>query len=148
MELKTVSESIFAFRGKNGVRNGKKSQTPPTDGRKYTNDTRQRKEYTMQFIINAYDAKDEGALARRMNARPDHLANIKKVKEKGSVVCAGGITNEKGQPIGSFLVMEYATRALLDEYLENEPYIRAGVWQDVKVEPCSVVIMNDEMVGK
>lgn len=102
----------------------------------------------MQYIIKAYDAKDEHALERRMNARPDHLANIKKVKETGSVVCADGITDETGKPIGSFLVMDFATRALLDAYLASEPYIRCKVWQDITVDTCNVVIMNDEMVGK
>lgn len=102
----------------------------------------------MQFIITAYDGKDEGALERRMNARPAHLANIAKVKETGSVVCAGGITNEEGKPVGSFLVMEFADRKLLDAYLEAEPYIKTGVWQEVKVETVNVVIMNDEKVGK
>ena len=102
----------------------------------------------MQFIITAYDGTDEGALARRMAARASHLENITRVKEKGSVVCAGGITNDAGLPIGSFLVMEFATRRLLDEYLASEPYIRCNVWQDVKVEPCNVVILQNEMVGK
>ena len=46
----------------------------------------------MQFLVTAQDGTDEGALERRMNARPRHLENIRKVKEKGSVICAGGIT--------------------------------------------------------
>lgn len=102
----------------------------------------------MQFLITAYDGTDEGALDRRMAVRPRHLANIEKVKETGRVVCAGGITNNEGLPIGSFLTLEFASRELLDDYLANEPYITEGVWQDVKVEPCNVVIMNDEKVGK
>lgn len=102
----------------------------------------------MQFIVTAYDAKDDEALARRKAARPRHLENVKAVKEKGSVVCAGGITNEEGLPVGSLLVMEFATRELLDDYLANEPYVQSGVWQDIKVETCNVVIVNDEMVGK
>ena len=102
----------------------------------------------MQFIINAYDATDEKALERRMTVRPDHLENIKKVKEKGSVICAGGLTNAEGKVVGSFLVMEFATKELFDEYLEGEPYIKHGVWENVKVETCNVVIVNDEKVGK
>lgn len=102
----------------------------------------------MQFFITAYDGKDEDALNRRMSVRPDHLENIKKVKETGSVVCAGGITNEKGLPIGSYLIMDFPSRELFDQYLENEPYIIHKVWQDVKVETCNAVIVNDEFVGK
>lgn len=101
----------------------------------------------MQFIIKAYDGRDEGALERRMAARAEHLENIKKVKEKGSVVCAGGII-ENGKPVGSFLIMDFAEKELFDDYLASEPYIKHGVWKDVQVESCSVVIMNDEMVGK
>lgn len=99
----------------------------------------------MQFIITAYDGKDDGALERRMSVRAQHLENIKKVN--GRVVCAGGII-EDAKPIGSFLVMEFESRALFDEYLATEPYVKANVWQNIKVECCNVVIMNDEMVGK
>ena len=102
----------------------------------------------MQFIINALDGTDKDALARRMAVRPRHLENIAKVKEKGSVVCAGGITNEEGLPIGSFLILEFASRDLLDEYLANEPYVIEKVWQNIQVNTCNVVIMNDEKVGK
>lgn len=97
----------------------------------------------MQFVIMAYDGKDEGALERRMAVRPDHLANIKKVKETGSVICAGGITNEAGNLVGSMLVMEFASRELLDNYLKTEPYVIHGVWQDITVESCNVLIQND-----
>lgn len=102
----------------------------------------------MQFIVYAYDATDEKALERRMAVRPDHLENIKKVKEKGSVICAGGLTNDDGKVIGSFLVMEFANKELFIEYLESEPYIKHGVWDEVKINTCNVVIMNDEKVGK
>lgn len=100
----------------------------------------------MQFIINAYDATDENALERRMSVRPEHLENIKRIKEKGSVVCAGGMTNEEGRTIGSFLVMEFESKELFDEYLANEPYVIHGVWEKINVERCNVVVMNDEMV--
>ena len=103
-----------------------------------------RKEITMQFLIKAYDGTDSDALNRRMSVRPDHLENITKVKEKGKVVCAGGILNEAGSPIGSFLVMDFETREMLDDYLKTEPYVLNNVWQDIKVEICNTVIINDE----
>ena len=102
----------------------------------------------MYFVIIAHDGTDPGALDRRMAVRQQHLANILKVKEKGSVISAGGITNEAKQLIGSFLVMEFASRELLDEYLATEPYITAGVWQDIRIEPCNLVIKDDVLVGK
>lgn len=102
----------------------------------------------MQFMITAYDGTDKDALSRRMSVRPRHLENVARVKEKGSVICAGGITDGEGRLVGSVLIMEFDTRQLLDDYLATEPYVTSGVWQDIKVDTCNVVIVNDEMVGK
>ena len=33
-------------------------------------------------------------------------------------------------------------RQILDDYLANEPYVKANVWEDIKVEPINVVIAN------
>ena len=99
----------------------------------------------MQFMITAYDGTDSDALARRMSVRPRHLENMLKVMEQYKVLCAGGITNECGMPIGSFLVMDFPSRELLDKYLETEPYVTEKVWQEIKVESCNAVIINNEM---
>lgn len=100
----------------------------------------------MQFFITAYDGKDR--LEKRMSIRQRHLENVARVREKGSVLCAGGILDNEGRIIGSMLVMDFADRKLLDEYLETEPYLVEGVWEDVRVENMNVVFMNDEKVGK
>ncbi len=34
----------------------------------------------MQFLLLAYDGKDENTLVRRMEARPAHMAGIEKMK--------------------------------------------------------------------
>ncbi len=99
----------------------------------------------MQFRITAYDYIDKNALARRMAVRPRHLENILKVMENNKILCAGGITNEAGAPIGSFLIMDFPSREKLDEYLASEPYITENVWETVNVETCNVVIVNNEM---
>ena len=101
----------------------------------------------MQFIITAYDGTDAEAPERRMNVRPLHLENMSKVKERGSVICAGGIIRE-GKPVGSVLVLEFESREMLDDYLASEPYVIQKVWQDIRVENMNVVIVNDEKVGK
>jgi len=99
----------------------------------------------MQFRITAYDYSDKDALARRMAVRPRHLENILKVMENNKILCAGGITNDAGSPIGSFLIMDFPSREKLDEYLAAEPYITEKVWENVKVESCSAVIVDNEM---
>lgn len=99
----------------------------------------------MQFKITAYDGTDHDALSRRMRVRPRHLENMLKVMGNNKVLCAGGITNDEGTPIGSFLIMDFQSRELLDKYLETEPYITEKVWQNIKVEPCNTVIIDNKM---
>ena len=98
----------------------------------------------MQFIIMAYDG--ENMLDKRMEVRPQHLEGMAKLGKH--VVCAGGLLDEDGKLKGSALVVEFDDRAGVDEYLENEPYVKAGVWKMIEVEPMNVVIMNGEKVGK
>ena len=98
----------------------------------------------MQFVITAHDGKD--MLEKRMAVRPRHLENMTKLD--GKVICAGGILNDAGKPIGSVMVMEFHSKELLDEYLASEPYIQEKVWEDVRVEPMNVVIVDGKKVGK
>ena len=81
----------------------------------------------MQFVINAYDGKDEGAYERRMSVRPQHLENIARID--GKVVCAGGLLDEYGKMKGSVLILDFDSREKLDAYLASEPYITEAVWK-------------------
>ena len=94
----------------------------------------------MQFVIKAYDGA--GKLERRMEVRPRHLENMAKIN--GKVICAGGLLDEEGKMKGSLMVMEFESRAVLDDYLKSEPYITDGVWEKVDVEQLNVVLVNGE----
>ncbi len=88
----------------------------------------------MQFLVLAYDG--EGKLQKRLEVRPQHLSNL----PREHVICAGGLLTETGEMKGSAMVMEFASREELDEYLRNEPYVIANVWEKISVEPINVVI--------
>jgi len=92
----------------------------------------------MQFIIKAYDG--EGMLNRRMEVRPRHLEGMSKLGEH--IICAGGLLDEEGKMKGSALIMEFDSRAELDEYLANEPYVVEHVWEKIEVDTINVVIAN------
>ena len=64
----------------------------------------------MQFVVNDHDGKN--MLEKRMEVRPRHLENMTRNKEH--VVCAGGILDEAGKPIGSVLVLDFESRDQLD----------------------------------
>jgi uncharacterized protein YciI len=94
----------------------------------------------MQFLVKAYDG--EGMLEKRMEVRPRHLESMKALGRQ--IICAGGLLDDEGKMKGSALVMEFESRAALDEYLKNEPYVVEGVWQKVEVETMNVVLVNGE----
>ena len=94
----------------------------------------------MQFLVKAYDG--ERMLDKRMEVRPRHLEGMKALGKQ--IICAGGLLDDEGKMKGSTLVMEYESRAALDEYLKNEPYVVEGVWQKVEVETMNVVLVNGE----
>ena len=97
----------------------------------------------MTWIITAHDG--ENMLPRRMEVRPRHLENIAKMKDR--VVCAGGLLDDEGKMKGSVLVMDFDSRADVDEYLKNEPYVTEDVWERVEVERMNVVLLNGEKTG-
>lgn len=80
----------------------------------------------MQFLIKAYDG--EGMLEKRMAVRPRHLEGMKKLGKH--IICAGGLLDDAGKMKGSALVLDFDSRAGLDDYLASEPYITEGVWQN------------------
>ena len=94
----------------------------------------------MQFIIKAYDGP--GMLEKRMEVRPRHLEGMNKMSRH--IICAGGMLDEEGKMKGSVLVMEFDSRAELDAYLAQEPYVLEHVWDRIEVDPMNVVIVNGE----
>ena len=96
----------------------------------------------MQFMIRAYDGPN--MLDKRLVVRPRHLEGMKRLGRQ--IICAGGILDNEGKMKGSVLVLEFASRAALDDYLAVEPYVTEGVWDKVEVEIMNVVIMNGEKI--
>lgn len=93
----------------------------------------------MEFLVLAYDGKDEGAKARRLAARPAHLEGVKELISNGSFVSGGAILDDAGEMIGSTLHLRFPSRADLDRWLENDPYVTGEVWKDVAVFPIRLV---------
>jgi len=88
----------------------------------------------MQFIVTAYDGTDEGAIARRMAAREEHLRLGKEMHDTGKWLYAAGILNDEGQMIGSMIVCEFPSRSEMQkQWLSREPYIAGKVWQKIDI---------------
>lgn len=92
----------------------------------------------MQFLVTGYDGADSEALNRRLAARETHLAGMTSLKSSGHLLFAAAILSDDGKMIGSSLIMEFDSRAHLDDWLKSEPYTTGEVWKRVEIHPCKV----------
>ena len=94
-----------------------------------------------QYVITARDGTDPGALARRMAARPAHLANVAPLVEAGRLIAGGALLDDAGQMIGSVTIAEFPDRAALDQWLATDPYVVQGVWRTIDVQPFRLAVL-------
>jgi uncharacterized protein YciI len=93
-----------------------------------------------QFLIIAHDGTDAGAAGRRQAVRPAHLASIEPRVAAGEIIVGGAILNDAGTVIGSVVLAEFASRAVLDAWLEQDPYVTGKVWQQIEVQPIRIAV--------
>lgn len=98
-------------------------------------------------MLFAFIATDKpGTLEKRVQARPNHLARLQQLNSEGRLVLAGphpAIDNE--QPgdagfTGSLVVAEFPSLVEAEAWAEADPYIEAGVYEDVVVKPFKKVL--------
>ena len=94
----------------------------------------------MQFLVTAYDGKDDGALDRRMSVRKAHINGANVLKEAGHLIAGGAILDEAEQMIGSTMFVEFDSKAELDQWLASDPYVTGNVWQDISVLPIRLAV--------
>lgn len=88
----------------------------------------------MQFLLIAYDATDDEALARRMAAREAHLAHAEAQKQRGELLYGGAILDAEGKMIGSCGVYDFPSKDALSEALSVDPYVTGKVWNTITVQ--------------
>lgn len=79
----------------------------------------------MQYLVIAYD--NENALDKRLEVRDAHVEGAKKLMNEGKIINAGALI-EEDQMVGSTLFVDFENDDELNEWLENEPYVKHGVW--------------------
>ncbi len=89
----------------------------------------------MQFAVIAHDADDEEAPARRAEVRPSHLSSIQRHVEAGNILMGGALLDDDERMIGSIVIAEFDSRADLDAWLRDDPYVTQGIWNRIDVRP-------------
>lgn len=92
----------------------------------------------MQFMLLAYDGKDDDALGRRLAVREQHIALGDRLVAEGKMLFGTAILDSDEKMIGSMLVLEFPSRVELDAWFEIEPYVTGDVWQEIEILPVKV----------
>jgi uncharacterized protein YciI len=88
-------------------------------------------EIDMLFIIRAEDKP--GALSRRLEIRPTHLAYLQ--SKMDVIKVAGAILDDKGDPMGSVLIVDVADKEAAEAFAKADPFATDGVFASFTVTP-------------
>ncbi|HEY1069617.1 MAG TPA: YciI family protein [Thermomonas sp.] len=98
----------------------------------------------MWYVIEGYDGQD--VLAKRLAARPDHLARLHALRDEGRLLLAGpcpAIDAEDPGPAGfsgSLVVAQFDSLDAARAWADADPYCVAGVYARVEVRPFRKVL--------
>jgi hypothetical protein len=88
----------------------------------------------------------ENSLDTRLATRPDHLKRLEALKEQGRLLLAGphpAIDAEDPGPngfTGSLIVAEFTSLTAAEKWAAEDPYLLAGVYEEVTVKPFKKVL--------
>jgi uncharacterized protein YciI len=93
-------------------------------------------------MFYAVIARDRpGSLPKRLSARPAHLERLKALQDAGRLLLAGPHpaidAEDPGEAgfTGSLVVAEFPDLESARAWAQADPYVQAGVYEDVTVKP-------------
>ncbi|WP_117234583.1 YciI family protein [Vibrio maerlii] len=93
----------------------------------------------MWYVIFSTDI--ENSLEKRLSVRPAHLARLQELQDQGRLLTAGPMpaidSDNPGEAgfTGSTVIAEFDSLADAQTWADQDPYIEAGVYQNVIVKP-------------
>lgn len=88
----------------------------------------------------------ENSLEGRLAARPDHIARLNELKNRGKLILAGPNpaidSSDPGDAgfTGSIIVAEFESLKDAQQWADQDPYRLTGVYQSVSVKPFKLVL--------
>lgn len=98
-------------------------------------------------MLYAFISHDfEGTLDKRLTARPEHIKRLEQLRDEGRLILAGphpAIDCEDPGPAGftgSLVVAEFESLQEAQDWANADPYVVAGVYEEVLVKPFKSVL--------
>jgi uncharacterized protein len=90
----------------------------------------------MKYFLLIYHVVDD-YVSRRAAFREDHLRLARAAHARGELLLGGALANPVDQAI---LVFRSSDRAVVEEFVRNDPYIANGLVSKWEIRPWTVVI--------
>jgi uncharacterized protein YciI len=91
------------------------------------------------WVVEAAYAPD--AAERRPAVRSEHLARNARLRDAGTIVEAGGFADMSG----SLLLVRAPSEAAARDVIEQDVYLRSGVWTSFRVRSLGRVVRRSEL---
>ncbi len=85
------------------------------------------------FIVHALDAPGKAEV--RAANRPAHRARLRSHDHPLIVRIGGPMLNDSGEMCGTALIIEADDKHIVSEFLDGDPYAKAGVYQQIDIHP-------------
>ena len=89
------------------------------------------------FVVSCTD--HEGTVEKRLATRPQHIARLQQLNDEGRLIVAGAMPKDPSNPqagfYGSTIIVDFETREPLDTWLQEEPFLKEGVYSHIDVKP-------------
>ncbi|MCP1659934.1 YciI family protein [Neisseria perflava] len=94
----------------------------------------------MEYYMLLATDRDDVHEARQA-ARPDHLKRLETLKNEGRLITAGPnpLPDNPERVSGSLIVAKFESLDAAQEWAEQDPYVDAGVYEEVLIKPFKVV---------
>lgn len=93
----------------------------------------------MYYAVISQDV--ENSLEKRMSVRPDHIARLETLRDEGRLLTAGPHPKIDSEDpgtngfTGSLIIAEFDSLVDAQAWADADPYIAAGVYENVIVKP-------------
>ena len=89
------------------------------------------------FVVTCTD--QDGTVEKRLAVRPQHLARLEQLDAEGRLIVAGAMPKDPSNPqagfYGSTIIVDFDSREALDAWLQDEPFLKEGVYSHIDVKP-------------
>jgi len=93
----------------------------------------------MLYMITGHDAPD--SREPRRSAHAAHMARLAELAAENRIVLAGPCLSADGaDPVGSLIVANFASLAAAQAWVDSDPFVTAGVYARITVQPFRQVL--------